>query len=1307
MAAAMDIKTQFEEDVDDLSQPLASTQILPASNALSNLARSDTESDSEELPVQIPRGKLIARLQPNAIKDSSESGEDENQDDEDVYERIKKRLMTSKAQNEPSSEAKEIPKLPDVGSSDDEMNMPVWAHNIRKATLGKKESSFLRSSPLSSPQSRRSSPGLFVSPTTSPVAPKASNTTLAMEDDSDASIEHITNKDLEERVKRIRAERKAKQMAQQGRRKPKPQQLRSMDPESDSDPDGETGRRLTQSTRPTRKAGKKALAEMSREQQRISRNMQLTHQAKTKRRYGTKDLLSTFGFNRVDSELVQAVGLATADSGSALVSSDAEGGHPYDTPPTSPASQADMAGNDISMDMDTPAPTDLAKENSGALVSHLPQPASEYRAASMKGKGRAPESQHVPINPLVALARPVTTQASLVKPASDGLVELSDSDDDTKTTSNSRFAVFDRLPQKKQQEAPSLLHLRHLAHLTSPGKAAPRGKVSMNVADLQFSLAQKARQQAQRAREERIEELKRRGIHIETEEEREKHQVEIEDMVAQLEKARQEDLKLQKLERGEAKKKGEASDGLLSSDESEDEDYIGSGAEDADEVEVQAETEIELSGSEEDVNDESDDEEGLDEEGIVKASNSLLDEEANEEDDVEDTTREEQANDEEEREDDVANAPSRLRVGKRARNVVVDDEDESEAESPKKLAAPQELTQATVQDEEMAVFGFNSAGTTLGLTQMFASTMANIEPNSQFAHHLDHEPEQDSLDFLRILPATQPGNILGTADDLLVPNSQARPSHQQQHDSQAGPASEVHFGISQLIETSPAFSQTQLSEIPEPTQDVGLELSRSPAGIALPSSTIDTVLIPAVESPVMKRKGRLHRRKDLIAELSDADEEMVVRHDSEENDDLERAGNAFAVMKKAAKRRAVIDNFNKKTSWARDAVEEQAEESEDEYAGIGGASDDDSGEEDEELQKMIDSDDIKVDERKLAAYYADKAKADDEKNINQLYKDIMNGGLRKRRGGDTFDMSDSEDEAEQRRRKKQMEFRKMTKALIADERIGKIAENPKQSAFFKTLADHDDDPDYGFLNAPDLDMDVETSQSQSQSNDAIQSNEDISIPDSQTTGPITNPLKRKYPDSQDKENRPPPHLRRTAPNDNFVRKPMTFADVQHSITELVEDPQNMVIPDSQYSDSESDLEITDIPSKPDRKPIIDRLALSRTTVTTSATSTHLAFHATSSSAHQPGFKVPSLVRRATSNLSAASSTTTSGASTPAEAVIRRGGTGRSNIHAQAREAERKAALEKSDKRRKESLKKMVGKARSKWSVLKGLDGGFE
>jgi mediator of replication checkpoint protein 1 len=341
---------------------------------------------------------------------------------------------------------------------------------------------------------------------------------------------------------------------------------------------------------------------------------------------------------------------------------------------------------------------------------------------------------------------------------------------------------------------------------------------------------------------------------------------------------------------------------------------------------------------------------------------------------------------------------------------------------------------------------------------------------------------------------------------------------------------------------------------------------------------------------------------------------------------------------------------------------------------------------------------------KILISHSEKAKADDEKNINQLYKDIMNGGLRKRRGGDAFDVSDSEDEVEQRRRKRRMEFQKMTKALISDERIGKIAQNPKQAAFFHTLADHFEDPEYEFLDAPEMDVDGEASQSQS---DEAKEGE-ISVPDSQTVdaaAPI-NPLKRKSTDSQEKENRPPPHMRRTVLPDNMSRKPMTLADVQHSVQELLDD-NRIVVPDSQYSDSDSELEI--VPSETtSRKPIIDRLSMSRTASNSeSAVDSNLAFVAPAAGVHQPGFRVPSLVRRATSNLSAVS-TSTSGVSTPVEGtVVRRGGTGRSNIHAQAREAERRAALEKVEKKRKETLKKKVGKARGQRSVLRCLDGGFE
>jgi mediator of replication checkpoint protein 1 len=313
----------------------------------------------------------------------------------------------------------------------------------------------------------------------------------------------------------------------------------------------------------------------------------------------------------------------------------------------------------------------------------------------------------------------------------------------------------------------------------------------------------------------------------------------------------------------------------------------------------------------------------------------------------------------------------------------------------------------------------------------------------------------------------------------------------------------------------------------------------------------------------------------------------------------------------------------------------------------------------------------------------------------------MNGGLRKRANGDAFDLSDSEDEAEQRRRKRRMEHAQMTRALLADE-------NPKQAAFFRTLADHFEDPEYEFLDAPEMQAEAETSPSQSDEGKESEAHTAMTVPDSQIAD-ITvpdNPLKRKLGDSQEKENRPPPHLRRTAAATGILRKPLTVADVQHSVAELLEDPRVMV-PDSQLSDSESDLEIE--PPKPaSRRLIIDRLGKSHAAAGREEDAEgHLAFHAPAIGVNQPGFRLPSLLRRATTGLSSAS-TSTSGTTTPVEGSgVRRGGTGRSNIHAQAREAERRAALEKVEKQRKATLKKKVVKARGQRSVLGCLDGGFD
>ena len=959
------------------------TPIRPA-NALSKLADSDSEAETNA-PTRKAGGGLLSRLQVES-EDSSESDEEVtnraaerakqrlmltkpvdtlSSDDEDegnnegAYERMRKQLMAGAGQKEPQMEqvTEQARKARIItSSSEDEDDAPVQASRARRLLSKRQRTASPPKSPSPSVRSRRSSPGLFVTPNASPAPKRTQHTSPA---EQDAQPTH--NADFNERVERIRAERLAKQ--KQKREEQKRAKITRRDDTEDSDgrkSDGEDGRRLTQLTKPTRKAGKKALEAMAREQQRIERSMQLTHQSKTKKRYGTKDLFAKFGFPE-GVESVDTVGLPTPDLSSVPASSDAEEGiQSKDTPPTSPPSFEDAQEKVDTMDgIETPEAT-------------APPPSTKLD----KGKGRAPEFQHVPSKASLEQSTSVIVQRAqqvLVRPTATSMVELSDSDDDLKVVKpKSRFPIFDKLPEKKNRDSSSLLHLRHLAGVRSPGKKQPQGGRSMNFAQLGASLHQKARQQAHKERQEKIEELRRKGIHVETEEEREQRQMEIEDMVAQFEKQRQEDLNLAKFERKEAKANGETGDGLVSSDESEDDDYVASGeeniAEGEDEDDEDAEgVDLELSGSEE--------EEEADED--VDKPTGLFDESADEDGEEEEEETKEQPRapklEVEDMEDDDIEAPIRKRAVHRNKHVVVDDEDDDEDAVPRH-GSP---TQVATQDNAMAAFGFGDVAPAVGLTQAFAGTMANMNSASQDDEVLLPEQEQDSLDFLRSLPDTQPDAIFGHANAFLIPNSQAATF--QQAESQDGPVSQLDLGINQLVDASPAFSRTQhfdtqFSDVPEPTQDAGFLMSRSPAGPLAPPSTVDTVMMRLDESPVAQKKGKLRRgRQETSIELSDIDVENVFSGSDVDAEDktTTKAKDVFSVMKKATKKQQKVDNFNKKTSWARDAIQEQAEESEDEYAGIGGASDDDSDNEaDEELTKMIDTSDVKVDERQLAAFFA-------------------------------------------------------------------------------------------------------------------------------------------------------------------------------------------------------------------------------------------------------------------------------------------------------------------------------------------------
>lgn len=314
--------------------------------------------------------------------------------------------------------------------------------------------------------------------------------------------------------------------------------------------------------------------------------------------------------------------------------------------------------------------------------------------------------------------------------------------------------------------------------------------------------------------------------------------------------------------------------------------------------------------------------------------------------------------------------------------------------------------------------------------------------------------------------------------------------------------------------------------------------------------------------------------------------------------------------------------------------------------------------------------------------------------------------LRRKRGAD-YDLSDSDDGGEAQKRRKRAKFAKMQKALLADERIGKIAENPKGQAFLRAIEDRGSGDEIDFL---DDFAEVESTDSQSQSQDASQQ----VVPDSQPTEMGPPPSK-----SGDAGARLPSNLRRTKPS----KKPANLSEIRESLSSLIEEPNSLISAHSE-SESEDELEIEGAPptkEKENRDPfalrrtqasIVDRISLKRQSSSSLSANTKLAF--STSSSGTSSFKVPALLRRATTNNSLASTTSSVGGGSGGSMErmaggsggdgVKRGGGRNSGVTGNyvAREAERRAKVVEGERRRE---KRLVKGAEGRRKAVGGLLGG--
>lgn len=340
--------------------------------------------------------------------------------------------------------------------------------------------------------------------------------------------------------------------------------------------------------------------------------------------------------------------------------------------------------------------------------------------------------------------------------------------------------------------------------------------------------------------------------------------------------------------------------------------------------------------------------------------------------------------------------------------------------------------------------------------------------------------------------------------------------------------------------------------------------------------------------------------------------------------------------------------------------------------------------------------------------YSERQRAEDAKQTDKLFHDITRGMLRRKRGAD-YDLSDSDDGGEARRRMKRRQFAKMQKTLLSDERVSKVAENPRNQAFLRTIEDVGSDEEMDFLFEPAPRNNEDSQRSLSSGSAARENDAHETVPDSQPSG------------GAESANKAPVAPRRA----KHGRKPANLGEIRETLSNLLEEPSgNTVISSTDCgsegesgsedgNDSESSNKENANPRRRRSSAVVDRISLKRQGSSNSSTGGRMAFAAPSSSGNG-GFKVPALLRKATTNsfMSSGSSHGTSGNGGGSaggfgeEAKIKKNAGKRSGISYLARETDRRAKLDEAEKRREaKKFKAIEGRSR----VVGGLfaTGKFE
>lgn len=254
------------------------------------------------------------------------------------------------------------------------------------------------------------------------------------------------------------------------------------------------------------------------------------------------------------------------------------------------------------------------------------------------------------------------------------------------------------------------------------------------------------------------------------------------------------------------------------------------------------------------------------------------------------------------------------------------------------------------------------------------------------------------------------------------------------------------------------YSATQV--LPPATQIIPSARQAIPSGtqvsgtleIAGESTQADAYSDEEDSLPAAINRGRRLISKNALHSVQEEDEE-----DGEDGNEKEQEllKEKLALYEAKIRRKELKARRRRKEMERRgikNVVEGEAEESEDEWKGIGGAEDEGSDQANSEDERMIDNDfNIDLNDEEVRKKFMEQYQIKDRKELEKLIDDIKNHKLTKRARANRFDieLSDEEDELLMAYRRQKLQEQKQR--LLANLKLMKLAQNDKSKAFFESI----------------------------------------------------------------------------------------------------------------------------------------------------------------------------------------------------------------------------------------------------------------